>query len=158
MNSSGVLLLATAKDPTDQVEHSELYVVEPTLWETDRDARLAEIKAHTTAIQREVIAREATKKLANQRSAAHTSQELWEVVTNSVATARAANQPLSLLTFGPLFGVLLPTVSNELLLWVITALPLPFKREHSLQLSRMPLRPLRHHPKRLRKPMAQFML
>ncbi|RHY88104.1 hypothetical protein DYB26_011995, partial [Aphanomyces astaci] len=36
------------------------------------DARLADIKAHTTAIQREVIAREATKKLANQRSAAHT--------------------------------------------------------------------------------------
>ncbi|RLO06934.1 hypothetical protein DYB28_008716, partial [Aphanomyces astaci] len=47
-----------------------------TLWtrlsETDRDARLAEIKAHTTAIQREVIAHEATKKLANQPSAAHT--------------------------------------------------------------------------------------
>ncbi|RHY90737.1 hypothetical protein DYB35_012641 [Aphanomyces astaci] len=40
----------------DQVEHSELYVVDPTLSETDRDARLAEIKAHTTAIQREVIA------------------------------------------------------------------------------------------------------
>ncbi|RLO04198.1 hypothetical protein DYB28_006941 [Aphanomyces astaci] len=40
--------------------------------ETDHDARLAEIKADTTAIQREVIAREATKKLANQRSAAHT--------------------------------------------------------------------------------------
>ncbi|KAF0776063.1 hypothetical protein AaE_000237, partial [Aphanomyces astaci] len=56
----------------DQVVHSELYVVDPTLSETDRDARLAEIKAHTTAIQREVIAREATKKLANQRSAAHT--------------------------------------------------------------------------------------
>ncbi|RLO09159.1 hypothetical protein DYB28_003542 [Aphanomyces astaci] len=56
----------------DQVEHSELYVVDPTLSETDRDARLAEIKAHTTAIQREVIAREATKKLVNQRSAAHT--------------------------------------------------------------------------------------
>ncbi|RHY02377.1 hypothetical protein DYB36_011320 [Aphanomyces astaci] len=55
----------------DQVVHSELYVVDPTLSETDRDARLAEIKAHTTAIQREVIAREATKKLANQRSAAH---------------------------------------------------------------------------------------
>ncbi|RHZ25009.1 hypothetical protein DYB37_008062 [Aphanomyces astaci] len=56
----------------DQVEHSELYVVDPSLSETDRDARLAEIKAHTTAIQREVIAREATKKLVNQRSAAHT--------------------------------------------------------------------------------------
>ncbi|RHY67224.1 hypothetical protein DYB34_013942, partial [Aphanomyces astaci] len=56
----------------DQVEHSELYVVDPTLSETDREARLAEIKAHTTAIQREVISREATKKLANQRSAAHT--------------------------------------------------------------------------------------
>ncbi|RHY03593.1 hypothetical protein DYB25_013104 [Aphanomyces astaci] len=233
----------------DQVEHSELYVVDPTLSETDRDARLAEIKAHTTAIQREVIAREATKKLANQRSAAHTflvsaistnlrrlyqattcpfelfehiktrfesnpmdnnptviasylrtlkftdescidtlsvelidlvkryrvsmtppsfnpldpsaissvdyhnhiwnyytlsdtfigDKELWEVVTNSVATARAANQ-------------------SVLLLWVITALPLPFKREPSLQLSRMPLRPLRHHLKQLQKPMAQFML
>ncbi|RLO06662.1 hypothetical protein DYB28_012804 [Aphanomyces astaci] len=59
----------------DQVEHSELYVVDPTLSETDRDARLAEIKAYTTAIQREVIAREATKKLANQRSAAHTSAQ-----------------------------------------------------------------------------------
>ncbi|RHY93109.1 hypothetical protein DYB31_016331, partial [Aphanomyces astaci] len=46
--------------------------VDPTLSETDRDARLAEIKAHTTAIQREAIAREATKNLANQRSAAHT--------------------------------------------------------------------------------------
>ncbi|RLO01989.1 hypothetical protein DYB28_015493, partial [Aphanomyces astaci] len=46
--------------------------VDPTLSETDREARLAEIKAHTTAIQREVISREATKKLANQRSAAHT--------------------------------------------------------------------------------------
>ncbi|RLO12812.1 hypothetical protein DYB28_011767, partial [Aphanomyces astaci] len=56
----------------DQVEHSELYVVDLTLSETDRDARLAEIKAHTTAIEREVIAREATTKLANQRSAAHT--------------------------------------------------------------------------------------
>ncbi|RLO07760.1 hypothetical protein DYB28_004320 [Aphanomyces astaci] len=56
----------------DALEHSELYVVDPTLSETDRDARLAEIKAYTTAIQREVIAREATKKLANQRSAAHT--------------------------------------------------------------------------------------
>ncbi|KAF0755393.1 hypothetical protein AaE_004985 [Aphanomyces astaci] len=33
----------------DQVEHSELYVVDPTLSEPDRDARLAEIKAHTTA-------------------------------------------------------------------------------------------------------------
>ncbi|RLO05565.1 hypothetical protein DYB28_005876 [Aphanomyces astaci] len=41
----------------DQVEHYELYVVDPTLSATDRDARLAEIKAHTTAIQREVIAR-----------------------------------------------------------------------------------------------------
>ncbi|RQM29855.1 hypothetical protein B5M09_012290, partial [Aphanomyces astaci] len=50
----------------------ELYVVDPTLSETDRDARLAEIKAHTTAIQREIIAREVTKKLANQRSAVHT--------------------------------------------------------------------------------------
>ncbi|ETV85910.1 hypothetical protein H257_02439 [Aphanomyces astaci] len=56
----------------DQVKHSELYIVDPTLSETDRDARLAEIKAHTTAIQREVIAHEATKKLANQPSAAHT--------------------------------------------------------------------------------------
>ncbi|KAF0707859.1 hypothetical protein AaE_013443 [Aphanomyces astaci] len=56
----------------DQVEHSELYVVDPTLSETDRYARLAKIKAHTTAILREVIAPEATKKLANQRSAAHT--------------------------------------------------------------------------------------
>ncbi|KAF0763397.1 hypothetical protein AaE_003197, partial [Aphanomyces astaci] len=56
----------------DQVEHSELCVVDPTLSETDRDARLAEIKAHTTAIQREAIALEATKNLANQRSAAHT--------------------------------------------------------------------------------------
>ncbi|RHZ27867.1 hypothetical protein DYB37_012082 [Aphanomyces astaci] len=34
----------------NQVEHSELYVVDPTLSVTDRDARLAEIKAHTTAI------------------------------------------------------------------------------------------------------------
>ncbi|RQM31342.1 hypothetical protein B5M09_013413 [Aphanomyces astaci] len=34
----------------DQVEHSEFYVVDPTLSVTDRDARLAEIKAHTTAI------------------------------------------------------------------------------------------------------------
>ncbi|RHY90225.1 hypothetical protein DYB37_012847 [Aphanomyces astaci] len=56
----------------DQVEHSELYVVNPTLSETDHDARLAEIKAYATAIQREVIAREVTKKLANQRSAVHT--------------------------------------------------------------------------------------
>ncbi|RHY66197.1 hypothetical protein DYB38_006499 [Aphanomyces astaci] len=56
----------------DQVEHSELYVVGPTLSETDRDACLAEIKAHTTAIQREVINREATKQFANQRFAAHT--------------------------------------------------------------------------------------
>ncbi|ETV77361.1 hypothetical protein H257_08797 [Aphanomyces astaci] len=32
-------------------EHSELYVVDPTLSATDRDACLAEIKAHTTAIQ-----------------------------------------------------------------------------------------------------------
>ncbi|RHZ09345.1 hypothetical protein DYB26_009094 [Aphanomyces astaci] len=56
----------------DQVEHSELYVVDLTLSETDRDARLEEIKAHVTAIQREVISGEATKKLANQRSAAHT--------------------------------------------------------------------------------------
>ncbi|ETV65210.1 hypothetical protein H257_18024 [Aphanomyces astaci] len=56
----------------DQVEHSELHVVDPTLSETDRNSRLAEIKARTTAIQREVIAREAIKKLANQRSAAHT--------------------------------------------------------------------------------------
>ncbi|RHY29774.1 hypothetical protein DYB25_013450, partial [Aphanomyces astaci] len=39
---------------------------------SDRDARLAEIKTHMSAIQREVITREATKKLANQRSAAHT--------------------------------------------------------------------------------------
>ncbi|ETV85573.1 hypothetical protein H257_03281 [Aphanomyces astaci] len=54
----------------DQVEHSELYVVDPTLSSTDRDARLAEIKARTTANQREVIALEATKKLANQRSEA----------------------------------------------------------------------------------------
>ncbi|KAF0746835.1 hypothetical protein AaE_007974, partial [Aphanomyces astaci] len=37
----------------DQVEHSELYVVDLTLSETDRDARLAEIKAHTTAMQGE---------------------------------------------------------------------------------------------------------
>ncbi|RHZ31779.1 hypothetical protein DYB37_012388 [Aphanomyces astaci] len=59
----------------DQVEHSELYVVDPTLSETDRDARLAEIKAHTTTIQREVI-------------------ELWEVVTNYVSTARAAGTPV----------------------------------------------------------------
>ncbi|RLO00882.1 hypothetical protein DYB28_005954 [Aphanomyces astaci] len=69
----------------DQVEHSELYVVDPTLSETDRDARLAEIKAHITAIQREVIARDATKKLANQRYAAHTflvsdiSTNLWRL-------------------------------------------------------------------------------
>ncbi|RQM30517.1 hypothetical protein B5M09_012896 [Aphanomyces astaci] len=56
----------------DQVEHSEHYVVHRSLSETDRDARLAEIKAHTTAIQREVIAPEATKKLANQSAAAHT--------------------------------------------------------------------------------------
>ncbi|RHZ40691.1 hypothetical protein DYB26_016353 [Aphanomyces astaci] len=59
----------------DQVEHSELYVIDPTLLETDRDARLAEIKAHTTTIQREVI-------------------ELWEVVTNYVSTARAAGTPV----------------------------------------------------------------
>ncbi|RLO05531.1 hypothetical protein DYB28_007383 [Aphanomyces astaci] len=252
----------------DQVEHSELYVVDPTLSETDRDARLAEIKAHTTAIQREVIAREATKKLANQRSAAHTflvsaistnlrrlyqattcpfelsehikthfesnpmdnnptviasylrtlkftdescidtlsvelidlvkryrvsmtppsfnpldpsaissvdyhnhiwnyytlcamsdtfigDKELWEVVT---ATARAANQSVVVTDLWALFGVLLRTACNELLLWVTTALPLPSKREPSLQLSRMPLRPLRHHLKRLHKPIAQFML
>ncbi|RHZ00907.1 hypothetical protein DYB26_006997 [Aphanomyces astaci] len=55
----------------DQVDHSELYVDDTTLSETDRDARLVEIKAYTTAIQPEVIAREATKKLANQRSAVH---------------------------------------------------------------------------------------
>ncbi|RLO08453.1 hypothetical protein DYB28_013114 [Aphanomyces astaci] len=57
----------------DQVEHSELDVVDPTLSETDRDARLAEIKAHTTAIQREVIAREATKKLANDAAVVQSS-------------------------------------------------------------------------------------
>ncbi|RHY12986.1 hypothetical protein DYB25_008869 [Aphanomyces astaci] len=56
----------------DQVEHSELYVVGPTLSETDRDACLAEIKAHTTAIKGEVITRETTKQFANQRFAAHT--------------------------------------------------------------------------------------
>ncbi|RHZ13160.1 hypothetical protein DYB31_011760, partial [Aphanomyces astaci] len=39
----------------DQVKHSELYVIDPTLSATDRDARLAEIKAHTTAIQRETF-------------------------------------------------------------------------------------------------------
>ncbi|RHZ14430.1 hypothetical protein DYB31_008557 [Aphanomyces astaci] len=206
----------------DEVEHSELYVVDPTLSETNRDARLAEIKAHTTAIQREVIAREATKKLANQRSAAHIFlvlaistnlrrlyqattcpfelfehiktrfesnpmdnnptviasylrtlkftdescidtlsvelvdlvkryRELWEVVTNTEATARAANQSV-------VWASLLPIISNERLLWVTTTLPLPFKREPSLQLSRMPLRPLHHHPKELRKLMPLFML
>ncbi|RHY22306.1 hypothetical protein DYB26_007431 [Aphanomyces astaci] len=66
--------------------------------------------------------------------------------------------PLSSLTFGSLFGALLRTASNERLLWVTTALPLPFKHEPSLQLSLMPLRLLHHHPKRLRKPMALFML
>ncbi|RHY99215.1 hypothetical protein DYB31_015703, partial [Aphanomyces astaci] len=55
-----------------QVEHSELNVVDLTPSETDRDARLTEIKAHATATQRDVIAHETTKKLANQRTAAHT--------------------------------------------------------------------------------------
>ncbi|RQM19535.1 hypothetical protein B5M09_011448 [Aphanomyces astaci] len=39
----------------DQFKHSELYVIDPTLSATDRDARLAEIKAHTTAIQRDTL-------------------------------------------------------------------------------------------------------
>ncbi|ETV72929.1 hypothetical protein H257_12258 [Aphanomyces astaci] len=55
----------------DQVEHCNSYVVDPTLSETDLDARLEEIKPQTTIIQREVIIRETTKKLANQRSAAY---------------------------------------------------------------------------------------
>ncbi|RHZ31396.1 hypothetical protein DYB31_013638, partial [Aphanomyces astaci] len=77
---------ATSRDLAEFYSTQDyLYVVDPTLSETDRDARLAEIKAHTTAIQREVIAREATKKLANQRSAAHTflvsaiSTNLWRL-------------------------------------------------------------------------------
>ncbi|RHY71164.1 hypothetical protein DYB30_008495 [Aphanomyces astaci] len=55
----------------DQVEHFNSYVVDPTLSDTDRDVRLAEIKPHTRVIQREVIISETTKKLANQRSAAY---------------------------------------------------------------------------------------
>ncbi|RHY83413.1 hypothetical protein DYB26_000418 [Aphanomyces astaci] len=66
----------------DQVEHSELYVVNPTLSETDRERRL---------------------------------------------------------------------------LGVTTALPLPSKHEPNFQLSRIPLRPVRLDPKRLRKPMARYM-
>ncbi|RLO09786.1 hypothetical protein DYB28_006395 [Aphanomyces astaci] len=252
-----------------QVEQSDLNVVDLTRSETDRDARLTEIKAHATAIQREVIPRETTKKLANQRTAAHTflvsaistnlrrlyqattclfelfehiitrfesnpmdnnptviasylrtlkftdescfdtiSVELIDLVkryrvsmtlpsfnpldpsaissvdyhnhictifcvqcptpllvtrncgkSNQLWPLRAPpTSPLSSLTFGSLFGALLRTASNERLLWVTTALPLPFKHEPSLQLSLMPLRLLHHHPKRLRKPMALFML
>ncbi|RLO03471.1 hypothetical protein DYB28_012778, partial [Aphanomyces astaci] len=108
----------------DQVEHSELYVVDPTLSSTDRNARLAEIKARTTANQREVIAREATKKLANQRNEAHTF--LVSAISTNLRRLAPPTSPPSSLTFGPLFGVLLPIVSNERLLWVTTALPLPF--------------------------------
>ncbi|RLO00780.1 hypothetical protein DYB28_009590, partial [Aphanomyces astaci] len=35
-----------------ELDQVELYVVDPTLSETDRDARLAGIKAHMTTIQR----------------------------------------------------------------------------------------------------------
>ncbi|RLO07314.1 hypothetical protein DYB28_007408, partial [Aphanomyces astaci] len=198
--------------------------------------RLAEIKAHATANQREVINREASKKLANQRSAAHTfmvsaistnlrrlyqatmcpyelferiktrfksnsmdnnpavianylrtlmftgescidilsvelidlvkryrcamsdtfigEKELWEIVTNSVATACAANPSVVVADF---WNGILRTASNERLLGVTTALPLPSKHEPNFQLSRIPLRPVRLDPKRLRKPMARYM-
>ncbi|RHY44796.1 hypothetical protein DYB30_012692 [Aphanomyces astaci] len=54
-----------------QSDIKKLNVVDPTLSETERDPRLAEIKAHTTTIQHEVIDREATKKFTNQCSAVH---------------------------------------------------------------------------------------
>ncbi|RLN89766.1 hypothetical protein DYB28_012768 [Aphanomyces astaci] len=78
----------------DQVEHSELDVVDLTLSATDRDARLAEIKAHTTAIQREVNAREATKELANQRSAVHTF--LVSAISTNLRRIYQATTPRSL--------------------------------------------------------------
>ncbi|RHZ10183.1 hypothetical protein DYB37_007549 [Aphanomyces astaci] len=68
--------------------------------------------------------------------------ELWEVVTNSVATARTANQSVVVADVWNSFGVLLRSASNERPLWVTTALPLPSKHEPNSQPSRMLLRVL----------------
>ncbi|RQM19462.1 hypothetical protein B5M09_011255, partial [Aphanomyces astaci] len=55
VNGNDALNLSKLFIELDQVEHCKPYVVDPTLSETDRDARFKEIKAHTTAIQREFI-------------------------------------------------------------------------------------------------------
>ncbi|ETV65234.1 hypothetical protein H257_18009 [Aphanomyces astaci] len=55
VNGNDALNLSKLYIELDQVEHCKPYVVDPTLSETDRDARFKEIKAHTTAIQREFI-------------------------------------------------------------------------------------------------------
>ncbi|ETV73394.1 hypothetical protein H257_11889 [Aphanomyces astaci] len=62
-------------------------------------------------------------------------KELWEIVTNSVATACAANPSVVVADF---WNGILRTSSNERLLGVTTALPLPSKHEPNFQLSRMP--------------------
>ncbi|RHY60667.1 hypothetical protein DYB34_013090 [Aphanomyces astaci] len=56
----------------DEIDNWEFYVVDISLSEYDRNLRLAEIKAHTAAIQVKAINVEAGKKLAAQCSAAHT--------------------------------------------------------------------------------------
>ncbi|RLO07038.1 hypothetical protein DYB28_004899, partial [Aphanomyces astaci] len=92
-NRIDALIISKMYLELDQVEHSEVYVVDPTLAEIDRDARRAEIKAHTTAIQREIITREVTKKLANQRSAAHTF--LVSAISSNPTAGSVANQARS---------------------------------------------------------------
>ncbi|RHY40510.1 hypothetical protein DYB38_014019 [Aphanomyces astaci] len=117
----------------DQVEHSELYVVNPTLSETDRERLFERIKT---------------------RFKSNPMDNTPAVIANYLRTLMFTGESC----IDILSVELIDLVKRyRRLLGVTTALPLPSKHEPNFQLSRIPLRPVRLDPKRLRKPMARYM-
>ncbi|RQM21499.1 hypothetical protein B5M09_010079 [Aphanomyces astaci] len=154
----------------DEVDSPDFYYIDPSS-ETDRAARMADIKMRTSAILAKAMNRESPKALSAQRSFAHTflvsgistnlrylyhtttcPYVLFELLTFRFETSGKSSRTmfrlpelpvrLSLLTMFGLPSALSSTiVPNVLLLWVTSALPSLPQLALRTRPLRMPLRP-----------------